>query len=266
MKSKDYIIIGLALGFIVLLVYLLQKQGKITLTELTDGLEGAGPPPEYEGGQAGGQPQGETPEGTPILYDTETGQGGAAVKQRMKSIWQNAGARENITSRSGLLNQIYQGLKYPSGTKNAMASIFGSPSALPLAPDSIEPAYGRRVKEWENVPNFETMTAAQGGDPTEAFATWKTALNLPEVGLNFWPQNLPALIEAQEFGPINRGDRNRSEKYREFTEDMKVLGGNIAFANKKLDEIVKDQAISDLRAAGWQFLGYDSTPAGSRGR
>lgn len=262
MKSKDYIIIGLALGLIVLLVYLLQNKAKVNLSEMDLGLEGAEGPPAVDSTEG----PNEQPQTNNILYDTETGQGGAAVKQRMKSIWSNAAERENIINRSGLMNQVYQGLKYPSGLKNAMASIFGAASRLPLVPDSIEPSYSTRAKEWNSVPDFETLTASQGGDPTEAFATWKSALNLQDAGLNFWPPNLPALIEAQEFGPINRGDKNRSEKYREFTNDMKVLGQNIAFSNKKLDELVKDKAIADLRAAGWNFLGYDSPPAGSRGR
>lgn len=262
MKSKDYIIVGLAMGFIFLLIYLLQKKGKITTTEIDLELgQAEGPPPVQGPATQPGQS-----EGNRILYDTETGQGGAAVKQRIKSIWSNATEREELIARSGLVNQVYQGLKYPNGIKNAMAGIFGAASRLPLAPDSIEPSYSTRAKEWNSVPDFETLTASQGGDPTQAFSTWKAALNLQDAGLNFWPPNLPALIEAQEFGPINQGDRNRSEKYREFTNDMKVVGQNIAFSNKKLEELVKDKAIADLRAAGWNFLGYDSPPAGSRGR
>lgn len=263
MKSKDYIVIGLAMGFIFLLVYLLQNKAKVNIPEIGLGLEGAPGPPATEPLVQGPTEQ---PQANNILYDTETGQGGAAVKQRMRSVWSNATEREALIARSGLINQAYQGLKYPTGIQNAMAGIFGAASRLPLVPDSIEPSYSTRAKEWNSVPDFETLTASQGGDPTQAFSTWKAALNLQDAGLNFWPPNILALIEAQEFGPINRGDRNRSEKYREFTNDMKVLGQNIAFINKKLDELVKDKAIADLRAAGWNFLGYDTPPAGSRGR
>lgn len=259
MKSKDYIIIALAMGLVVLLVYLLQRQSKITAPQTALGLDDAEAPP------AAGPPVAEPSQtASTILYDTETGQGGAAVKQRMKAIWANAAEREQIIERSGLINQVYQGLKYQSGIQNAIAGIFGAASRIPLVPDSLEPSYSTRAKEWNSVPGFETLTASQGGDPTEAFSTWKAALNLRDAGLNFWPPNISALIEAKEFGPINKGDRNRSEKYNEFTGDMRILGQNIAFANKKLDEFVKDKAIADLRGAGWNFLGYDSPPSGSR--
>lgn len=251
MKSKDMLIV--AAIFIAVLAFVYAMQNKVKMGANDDDKTPLGSPPAPPQRPAASPPGQSTD--TAILYDTETGEGGAAVMQRMKSIWANASARNEVIASSGLINRVYAGLTYPNGIKNAIAGIFGSSSNLPLAPVTIEPAYSRRVTEWQNVPDFETLTATSGIET--AFSAWKTALDLKEVGLNFWPPNLPALIEAQEFGPINRGDKNRSEKYREFTNDMRVLGDNIAFSNKQIDEIVKDRAIEDLRTAGWKFIGFD---------
>ena len=251
MKTKDILFVAAFLFAVLAIVYLVQNKAKMTSADDNTPIDPA-PSPPYRSTDG---PPGQAPTERPVLYDTETGEGGAAVQQRMKSLWNNATTRNEITGNSGLLNRVYAGLTYPDGTKNAMAGIFGSSSAIPLAPVTIEPAYSRRVKEWQNVPDFETLTATSGIET--AFSAWKNALDLKEVGLNFWPPNLPALIEAREFGAINRGDKNRSEKYREFTNDMRVLGDNIAYANTQIDEIVKDRAIADLRAAGWKFIGFD---------
>ena len=252
MKSKDILLVAAVLFAVLAIVYAMQNKVKMSSADDKAPLD-APPSPPYR--PATGGPPGQSPTDSPVLYDTETGEGGAAVQQRMKSIWANASARNEVTANSGLLNRVYAGLTYPTGIKNAMAAIFGSSSALPLAPVTIEPSYSRRAKEWQNVPDFETLTNTSGIET--AFSAWKTALDLKEVGLNFWPPNLPSLIEAKEFGNINRGDKNRSEKYREFTNDMRVLGDNIAYANTQIDEIVKDRAIADLRAAGWKFIGFD---------
>lgn len=255
MKDGKTILLIIAISGLAFLLYMYWKAGNTAPASLE--IDPALPPPLPPQGNTPAAPVVNVADQNPVLYDTDSGQGGAAVLARMKSIWNNAQSRETVISRSGLINRIYQGLSFPDGIKNAMAGIFGSSSNIPLAPDTLETGYSRKVKEWKTVPGFETLTSSNGGDPTEAFSTWKNALYLQQEGLNFWPPNIEALIEAKQFGQIANGDRNRSERYDAFTKDMKVLGENIAYANGKLDEIVRDQAINDLRGAGWQFIGYD---------
>jgi len=255
MKERDILLISLLLGAVVLIAFLLRKRTASASEETIFELGGAaGPPP------ADVSPQPD-PSQPIVLYDTETGEGGAAVQQRIKTIWQNAAARNELINSSGLLNRVYQGLQYPAGIKNAMAGVFGSSSAIPIIPDSLDPAYSQRLQEWKDVTDFEAITSTSGID--QAFSAWKNALNLVSQGLDFWPPNISILIEAKEFGEINRGDRNRSERYQAFTNDMRKVGENLALANSKMDEIVRDRAIADLRAAGWNFIGYDAVGQGT---
>lgn len=242
------------LAAVVVALYLLWRKGVFSKAASTEPIEPAqGPPLPAPTGPM--QAQGQS---APVSYDPFSGVGGQQVNARMRALWNNATERNTIIAGSGLTDRLYQGLQYPNGVKNAMAAIFGSSSNVPLAPETLEPGYTRRVKEWKDVPGFESLTSSQGGDPTTAFSTWKNALLLQDQGLNFWPPNIAALIEAKEFGEPSRGDKNRSERYDAFTKDMKALGQNIAFINTKLNEIVRDRAISDLRAAGWAFIGYDA--------
>ena len=256
MKERDILLISLLLGAVVLIAFLLRKSSVATVKESTilDLGGAAGPPP------ADTSPQPD-PSQPIVLYDTETGEGGAAVQQRIKTIWQNAAARNDLVNSSGLLNRVYQGLQYPAGIKNAMAGVFGSSSAIPIIPDSLDTSYSQRLQEWKDVTDFEAITSTSGID--QAFSTWKNAFNLVSQGLDFWPPTISVLIEAKEFGDINRGDRNRSERYQAFTNDMRKVGENLALANSKMGEIVRDRAIADLRAAGWNFIGYDAVGQGT---
>lgn len=247
MKTRTlYIILALS-ALLAVGIYLYNRRKK----EQDSAIPGPQGPPQDAGPAPG------TPGQTQQLFSTDSGQGEQAIRSRIEEITRRPGIRQDIAQEYGLLQQLYQGLNYPNGMKTAISSIFGSAGSVPIIPPQVEPGYSQRLEDLEAVPGFEQLTRTQGGNPSAAFTNWKNALNFSDEGVNFWPPDLETLIRAGSFGQIGSSDRNLSERYDAFTSDFKVFAANLARANRELGEILRAQAIEDLCAAGWRFIGYD---------
>lgn len=208
------------------------------------------PPQGQPAGQPGAQQQ---------LYDADSGIGAQAIQNRMRQIFNSAARRQSTIQASGAPGSLYTAMKYPEDMRAAMATVFGSAAAVPIVPPSFEPAYIDRLDTWQSLPGFERTTRGSGIE--KAFQIWRPALEFSDLGVNFWPSQLPTLIEAGAFKSSGPADRDRSERYDAFTEDMKILGQNIIRASRDYEEFLKAEAIQDLRATGWAFVGYDAPPA-----
>ena len=238
-----------ALAFFVLLILFRGRIKSIFKpTQVTAVLPPA--PPAPAAAQGGTQP----PAGQ--LFNAAEGLGLQAVNARMKQVFESPSRRAAALNQSGASNVLYRGMRYTDDMKAAMTTIFGAANSVPIAPRELEPGYNDRLESWQSLPGFERTTAANGIQ--KAFELWRPAFKFEALGVDFWPAQLPALIEAGAFPASGNSDRNRSERYDAFTRDAVVLGKNIIVAGKLLADSLKEQAIQDLRASGWRFIGYDT--------
>ena len=179
----------------------------------------------------------------------DSGEGLAAVNQRMKVIYNSA---DYIDIYSDQLEKLYEGMSYKPGFKNAMKSIFGSLQKVPVIPSFISTSQSKLFKDVGDVKGFEEQTRQNGFD--SAVNLWRQ--NTDIGGVSFWPSDLKDRIEAGDFGQTTKADKDRSQRYDAYTSDFKRFAVNAQKVSTDLTNAVKNKAIADLMAAGWKFSGY----------
>lgn len=216
--------------------------------------------------EAGGPPNAVKPPGTTgnapeatnteeaKYYSLEAGEGAEAIRNRMNELFRYRDSRNKILERYGVLDPIFQGITYISGTNAVINTLFGNVFNLPIYPKSIFPDYYAQLQAIQATEGFEKITSTAGID--SAFSTWRNALNFP-TGETLWLENVMEILKTGAFGPHGKADKNWSERYDAYTGDMQKLAKNMAKASTSLEDALRQQAISDLRGAGWKFTGID---------
>lgn len=191
-------------------------------------------------------------EETPTL-STEAGEGAELIKSRMKELFTYTGSRQGVIEKYGVLDTMFSGVEHKSGSNTVMNLLFGNVFKVPLYPKSLYPSYTAQLQTIGQTQGFEEITASSG-DINTAFSIWKNALQLPD-GQTFWYDGIEQLLLSGSFGKPGPADKNLSERYDAYTRDMQKIAGNLEGASRKLDDALRQQAIADLRGAGYKFTG-----------
>lgn len=239
----------LAIGFF---VYRSRKGSKISQT-----LPDAPPPPLTMNPGVGNQQGPATPEQV-VPLDPSSTVVQEEVKARVRLLYANEQAREDAYERFGVRDDLFAGLQYRSGTRQAMAAITSSgvPEDLRIPPKDIERNFDSKLQLLIDTTDFETLDRTIGFD--NALSTWQESADLSSVGGdNLWPGNIRDLIEQSAFGTPGGADRNRSERYRAFGYELQKMAENLREASRKAQSALEDRAYRDLVSAGWVIRGYN---------
>lgn len=240
-STTKYVLLGIVA---LLVLYLVFRKPKAA-DEVEP--EGAEPPPQSADGPGGFNP--------PMAADQEPAL--SAINSRIEQLY-NSAERERVFSRNQTREGLFAGVNYRSGLRQALASVLpdGNPDQVPLIPATINPAYGQKLDFIQDLTSINDLDrTSYAGDINGALQVWKNALDLTTAGgPNFWPSNMVQLIEEGAFGQPGAADRNRSERYHAFAEDFRAFAKNLSAAIKKADNHLRNQAVSDLKAAGWNII------------
>lgn len=218
-------------------------------------------PPEAEGPPGAMEPPSDqtgktaTGKNETSIYSMEAGPGAEAIRGRMKELFQYRDSKMKILQSYDILGQVFQGITYRSGVASVISALFGNVYNLPVYPTSLQPDTVEKLKAVRDVESFEKITSTAGIDT--AFSIWRSALNLP-TGETLWLEQVMEILQTGGFGPHGKADKNWSERYDAYTKDMQTLAANLVKSSDKLNDALRQQAISDLRGKGWRFTGIDA--------
>lgn len=207
-----------------------------------------------------GVSSGEAPEVLPASpadnapLSTEAGPGADLIKSRMKELFSFSGSRQSVLENYGILDGLFSGVEYRSGVNTVLNLLFGNVFNVPIYPKSFYPAYAAQLETIVNTQGFEEITKNSGGNTDTAFSIWRNVLQLPD-GQTLWFSNVDELIRAGIFGTPGPADKNLSERYDAYTRDMQTLSKNLLVSSRKIEDALRQQAISDLKASGYKFTG-----------
>lgn len=197
------------------------------------------------------------------LYDIDSGAGLAAINKRIAQIYKDKAKLMSSLTANGVENDPYKNLTYKSSWQNLVGDKFGGafdyiPPPLAVKPKALQVL--RATAEME--PTFELRHQQRGFD--EALQDLLRFADLREAG---GPLLISSLDENTEpvirqivtgyFGDSSRADKNRSETYDQFEQDLKKIAANWLEMQKQVEAALTLSAIEDLRASGWKFFGYD---------
>ena len=199
------------------------------------------PPPPPATNVAGGPDA-----ATPLLIDQEPAR--TAVAARARQILADAASRSQLQANLDWSNRLFTGTKYPAGLRLALQSTVGGEFNLPV----LNEAQATQARNLKDAQGFERLRSTVGFD--QAQSQWAQALNFGSFSL--WPSNIAVLIDQNAFGQAGRADRDKSERYDAFTDDVKRFAANWASLNADLQDAASQRAARDLVAAGWKIVGY----------
>lgn len=178
----------------------------------------------------------------------------SAIRSRVQQLY-NSTRREEIFSQNNTRELLYAGLSYRAGVRSVVAqqSPYGNADLFPIVPIQVNEQYRQRLLGVADLEGFEEMTSR--GQFELAKTTWKNALNLEDVGgLNLWPENIMDILRAGLFFVSGKADKNMSERYDSYCKDMQTLCANAVRCIDKASNQFQNQAIVDLRDAGWNIV------------
>jgi hypothetical protein len=216
----------------------------------------AEPPPKPPGNTGGYGPQtgigtGINPGNVPTYFIDE-GPGKQAVNGRMRTIFNDRQQLKAIIRENGIANSYYNGLVYPDGMQQVMISAFGTRDGIPITPPTIDG--GAFIEQMESLKALENINTLEAGGKLEfAKGVFRNAATLPS-GETLWPSNLQTFLQNGFFGPGSRADKNGSNLWDRYGEDLKAMANNLVNAALDLDNVLRREAVEDLQGAGWNFV------------
>lgn len=259
---KKYLIISafvllLAVGAYLAWKHILKAKtaGAIT-TDASGTLDTKPLPPAPPVSTAGGAPP------PAMLYGTDTGAGGAAVKARMLEVQGNGPAmaeiRLSIQSDKTMRNGVPSGVADFTATQVSMstggAGFTNIP--VPLTATGREAVEGMTALKYVSGATDYWPTLHQ---ITQALTRVRTATGVAFLKDSMYSQNMN-FIRNEFLVPYLSG--NLDEK-RMRTGAETMVNGLVQLAKNWLalselaEKAVKEKAVQDLRASGWKFIGYD---------
>lgn len=186
-------------------------------------------------------------EATPINTDSPI------VRERMKQIFRNRQERENVIQEYSVPVALVASTQNPSGVQEVL-TISGL-AEIPIIPPFISQEYQKQINDLQKLRTFEELTFQSGFD--DAKSIYDKALFFKNLQTGLFPF-IQKVADGDGFGKKKKGDNDRSNNISAGIEDFRKLFKQTLEANKQLENALKDEAIKQLRAAGYKFVGYDS--------
>jgi hypothetical protein len=199
------------------------------------------------------EPIEDAPKNTDVsqVLDTTNGLGATIIDRRARDLYQNKTSLESIIQRKGVPVPDASGTKFPAGIARVLND--SGFQSFPVVPNFISPAYKAEINNFLGQPDFENLARANFDS---AKSTYQIAMNFNSIRWYPFPA-LDKAVQESSFGNAGKADKNKSERYDAAIKDMKTVFQRVLDANKKLEEALKAQAIEDLRASGYKFIGHD---------
>lgn len=211
-------------------------------------------PPKVPGDSAGG------------LFSPDTGAGGVAVQKRMNEILQNKDAYAAAIAPVNAQDELFSGVEYirPVLESNIAQSTGGS--GIELMPLILSPSKTASVKAltdlrylgpgyWEDLERVvNSAVSIKSNIGVRIFES--TDYNPKD--LNMPRQNLLMLIRPDGIRKGKYDTGRMGDAIQKLIKDLNQFGKNWIGLNDKAKDAVKNAAVSDLRATGWKFIGFDS--------
>lgn len=238
---KGLLITIAIVAFIAIMIYLYKKNKKTV----------AGKDPLLGG--TIDEPIEEAPKNTSVTQalDTTSGLGATMIDRRARDLYQNKTSLESIIQQKGVPVPDSSGTKFPTGVARVLND--SGFQSFPVVPNFISPGYKAEISNFLSQPDFENLARANFDS---AKSTYQNAMNFNAVRWYPFPA-LDKAVQESSFGQASKSDKNKSERYDAAIRDMKTVFQRVLDANKKLEEALKAQAVEDLRASGYKFIGYD---------
>lgn len=247
-------------GLMVALLFYFGAFDKVTEAYNSEGGDEQLPPPEpapnFSQGTGGYGPTtgigaGVNPVQNQPMYFIDEGPGKDAVEGRMRTIYNNKQALQRVIRENGILTSAYGNLQYPQGMQQVIVSTFGTRDGVTVTPPTVDGgAYIEQLESLKALDNFNTLEA--GGKMEFAKTVYRNASMLPD-GQSLIPGNIQMFLDNGLFGPGSRADKNGSNLWDRYGEDLKAFASNLVNAALDLDNVLRMQAVEDLQGAGWSF-------------
>lgn len=177
--------------------------------------------------------------------DPLSGEGLKAINTRMKSLHNSSYKGELL---SNMDSNWYGGLDWKTDFQQFVQGEFGD--AYPIDLVKLDSNY---LKFLESI--YSQTDLVTDGNYDKDLARWGSISKYKDIDL--FPSSLrPKYIENGLFKSSGDGDRNRSERYSSFAADLMTFANNLTAINKSYEQNLRNQAISDLIASGYKFIGY----------
>lgn len=175
------------------------------------------------------------------------------VTERMKQIYRNKQERENVIQEYSVPTALLSTAKNPSGVKEVLVA--AGLNEIPVIPPFISQDYQKEIGALDSIRPFEELTYKSGFDSAKNI--YDKALFFKTLQTGLFPY-IQKAADSNAFGSKKRGDDDRSNNISDGIEDFKKLFKQTLEANKALENALKDEAIKQLRLAGYKFVGYDN--------
>lgn len=187
---------------------------------------------------------------TPAI-DSESG----IVTARAKQLYANKQKRDEVSAKFSVNYPNPGTTQYPAAVRSVLNQ--SGVDQIPLIPSFISDTYQKKISDFTGAESFESIARTQGYD--KAKSVYTELLTFPQFNARLFEAIAKNVFDGN-FGTVSaRGDHMRL-RYWDFDTAMNIfkqLFKQASQGSKELGDALKEQAIEDLRAAGYKIVGYD---------
>lgn len=188
-------------------------------------------------------------EKTPISADS------GIVLNRAKQLYNNAQSRNAVVAKYGVTVPLPGTTEYPASVREVLTR--SNATEIPVIPAFISSTYEGEINKFLQTRNFEELARSAGFE--EAKQIYRESMTFPAANLSLF-NALFDVVNSDGFGRVQAAGDHARRRYWDIEKATNIFKGLFTQAkkgSKELSEALKEQAIEDLRAAGYKIIGYD---------
>lgn len=177
------------------------------------------------------------------------------VLNRAKQLYSNAQSRNAVISKYGVTVPTPGTTEFPAAVREVLTR--SGANEIPIIPSFISSTYEGEINKFLQTRNFEELAKSAGFE--QAKQIYRESMTFPAANLSLF-NALFDVVNSDGFGRVQAAGDHARRRYWDIEKATNVFKGLFTQAkkgSKELSEALKEQAIEDLRNAGYKVIGYD---------